>query len=292
MLTKISTLLSRIESSHGVRIVYACESGSRAWGFASPDSDYDIRFIFVRPEESYVSLQEGLESIDLPLEGELDAGGWDIRKAARLLGKSNGALIEWLHSPIIYRNEDGFRERWQAMARGTFSPRASSDHYRGLAKQMVLGKLRDDTRPRKKEIVNPQPEKRLGLLDFCYVPQGQGSVPVLDWLSARNLDHRECGITSVQHAAGMFAIYHALGADYRGLVSLKDPDALVFSSVPKEAEPVGWMQFNQDAFRAHCKSHREYWEWVGQRNEERFTTNAQHGRAAMIPRTSCIRFGC
>lgn len=144
MLDQINTLLTRIEATHGVRIVYAVESGSRAWGFASPDSDYDIRFIFIRSADSYVSVQEGLESIDLPLEGELDAGGWDLRKAARLLGKSNGALVEWLHSPIVYRNEDGFRERWQSMARDIFSPRASSDHYRGLAKQMVLGKLRDD----------------------------------------------------------------------------------------------------------------------------------------------------
>jgi predicted nucleotidyltransferase len=514
MLTEINALLTRIEATHGVRIVYAAESGSRAWGFASPDSDYDIRFIFIRPADSYISVQDGLESIDLPLEGELDAGGWDIRKAARLLGKSNGALIEWLHSPMIYRDENGFRGRWQAMARGIFSPRASSDHYRGLAKQMLLGKLNTDmvrakdylyalravlaakgihethsippvpfadlcetappavqslipellehkartaesarmerlpeldgflhgflentttlpqgsgdlfsldrllrseirssikllqpadftlerirqpdlllldsvagshaygtaidvsdedrrgvfvaprsfiegldtieqvadersdqvyyelghfvslllknnpnalellampedcvrhrhplferlrpeiflsklcaktfgeyamgqirkARGLNKKIVNPQPEKRLALLDFCHVPQGQGSVPVLEWLSDRNLDPRKCGLTSVQHAAGMFAIYHVAAAGHRGLVSPKDPDALIFSSVPKEAEPVGWMLFNHDAFRAHCKAHREYWEWVGQRNEERFATNARHGR--------------
>lgn len=62
------------------------------------------------------------------------------------------------------------------------------------------------------------------------------------------------------------------------MVSPKDPDALIFASVPKEAEPIGWMQFNHDAFRAHGKAHRDYWEWVGQRKEERYTTNAQHGR--------------
>ena len=136
----IQALLDRIERQHGVTIPYACESGSRAWGFASPDSDYDIRFIFVRPEKTYLSVLDGNESIDLPLEGELDAGGWDVRKAARLLGKSNGALIEWLHSPVVYRSEPGFRERWQSTARAVFSPRASRDHYHGLAKQMVLGK--------------------------------------------------------------------------------------------------------------------------------------------------------
>jgi predicted nucleotidyltransferase len=141
----IEELLQRIERQHGVRILYACESGSRAWGFASPDSDYDIRFLFAKPEADYVSVQDGIESIDLPLEqGLLDAGGWDLRKAAKLLGKSNGALVEWLHSPIVYRAEPGFRERWQLAAREVFFPRASCDHYRGLTKQMVLGKLQSD----------------------------------------------------------------------------------------------------------------------------------------------------
>lgn len=71
---------------------------------------------------------------------------------------------------------------------------------------------------------------------------------------------------------------HRVRLALRGLVSPKDPDALIFSSVLKDAGPIGWMQFNHDAFRAHCKAHREYWEWVGQRNEERYTTNTQHGR--------------
>jgi predicted nucleotidyltransferase len=141
MSAEINALLNRLEIHHGVRILYACESGSRAWGFASPDSDFDIRFIFAKPENSYVSVADGLESIDLPLEGLLDAGGWDVRKAARLLGKSNGALVEWLHSPVVYRETPGFRDRWRAVAREVFSPRAAVDHYRGLGKQMVLGKL-------------------------------------------------------------------------------------------------------------------------------------------------------
>jgi predicted nucleotidyltransferase len=510
----IQALLDRIERQHGVTIPYACESGSRAWGFASPDSDYDIRFIFVRAEKTYLSVLDGNESIDLPLEGELDAGGWDARKAARLLGKSNGALIEWLHSPVVYRCEPGFRERWQSTARTVFSPRASRDHYHGLAKQMVLGKLEgeqvrakdylyalrailcarwiaagngippvafaelvpsappeiqalipgllehkartaeselmsrvpalddflaaslaehveipaiplnpepldallrteirrashilkpadftlervrqhdvllldtiagsqaygtaiagsdedrrgvfaaprsfmfgldaieqvadersdqvyyelghfmalllknnpnalellampDDCIRRRhplferlkpeiflsklcaktfgeyamgqirkarglnKKIVNPEPEQRRAMLEFCHVPEGQGSSPVLDWLAARGISPRECGLTAVQHAAGMFAIYHDSRGEMRGIVSPKDPDTLIFSSVPKEAIPLAWMHFNRDAFQAHCKAHREYWEWVSQRNEERYATNASHGR--------------
>jgi len=510
----IPTLLEEIETSRNVRILYAAESGGRAWGFASPDSDYDIRFVFTREKLSYLSVREEFESIDLPLQGLLDAGGWDIRKAARLLGKSNGALVEWLHSPIVYRNEDGFRERWQELARAVFCPRSSHAHYRGLAKQMIFGKLdREEVRakdylyalrailcarwvaggkgippvpfpdlvmtapgdlqsvipdllrhksesaegelmqkipaldlylgefindevdipesdtdialldslfrneiaarpprvpvgdftvdrvkkldlllfdtmagshaygtavagsdedrrgvfvaPRSfiggldrieqvsdersdqvyyeigqfftlllknnpnalellamptecvqfehslfrlitpdlflsklcgrtfgeyamgqirkarglnKKIVNPQPETRRPPLDFCHVPQGQGSVPVLEWLGSRSINAQECGLTAVQHTAGLYAVYYEAGADYRGLVSPKSPDALVFSSVAIAAEPIAWMHFNQDAFRAHCKNHREYREWVELRNAERYHTNVAHGR--------------
>lgn len=507
-------MLDRIEARHGVRIVYACESGSRAWGFASPDSDYDIRFLFVRPEKDYISVWEQADTIELPLENELDAGGWDLRKAARLLGKSNGALVEWLHSPVVYRCDPGFRDRWQSTANAVFSPKASREHYMGLARQMVLGKLQaekvrakdylyalravlcarwvadgngippvpfdelvptapgavqalvpdllahkartaesermdrvkvldeflkraleerleladgggdktaldrlfraevrrpatviraaeftlervrqpdlllldtvagsraygtnlehsdedrrgvfvappefllgldeieqvsdergdevyyelghfmslllrnnpnalellampedcirhrhpafDLLRPEvflsklcaktfgeyamgqirkarglNKKIVNPQPEQRRAMLDFCHVPEGQGSVPVLEWLVGRGIDPKKCSLTAVQHAAGMYAIYDDPCSESRGLVSPKDPDTLIFSSVTKEAVPVTWMHFNQDAFQAHCKAHREYWEWVGERNPERYATNAQHGR--------------
>lgn len=515
--SRIHELLDRIESERGIRIVYACESGSRAWGFASPDSDYDIRFLFIRPEVEYLGVIAPQDAIDLPLDGDLDAGGWDVRKALGLLGKSNGALVEWLHSPIVYREDDGFLERWRRAAREVFAPKFSIDHYRGLAKQMVFGKLQAETvrakdylyalravlaaewvfagrgippvpfaglldvapdpiralvpellehkartnesermprvpalddflqrclsdnagrsailplandrrdlldrlfrfeirhrvaevaddytldrvrrpdvllfetvagshaygtqlegsdrdlrgvfvattgltggldrveqvtderndqvyyelarftelllrnnpnaleliampedcvrfrhplfewltpslflsklcaktfgeyamgqirkaRGLNKKIVNPQPEERHPLLSFCHVPVGQGSVPLLDWLESKGIRPDECGLTAVRNAAGVFAIYHDLPGVYRGLVSPKDPDVLVFSSVPKDAEPVGWMHCNEDAFRAHCKAHCEYWQWVAQRNEERHATNAGHGR--------------
>lgn len=515
---RIEHLLNDLETKHGVRIHYACESGSRAWGFASPDSDYDIRFIYSHEEEAYLGVSAEKSTIELPLIGDLDPGGWDIRKAALLLGKSNGALNEWLHSPVVYRAEPGFLNRWRAVARQVFSPRAAIDHYRGLAKQMWAGKLqkervrakdylyalraslamrwillgkgippvafhevlevapaeilelipellahkaatlesekmnrlpavdrfleeildpslelpaacapdreildrlfrsqltarRSTERPMTREeftlerirkpdlllfdavvgshaygtavetsdedrrgvfvaptsflqgldaieqvndgrsdqvyyevgrfvelllknnpnvlellaipddclrvrhpvfglltmdlflskrclvtfgeyamgqiqkarglnkkIVNPQPESRRTLLEFCHVPEGQGSVPVVEWLADRGIEVGQCGLTSVSGTADLFALYHEPSATYRGLVSPKDPDAFQFSSVPISAKPLAWMHCNRDAFRNHCKAHREYWEWVEQRNEARYQTNAEHGR--------------
>jgi predicted nucleotidyltransferase len=518
MIPAIQDYLQRIEREKNVEILYACESGSRAWGFASPDSDYDIRFLFAKTQADYISIHDGLESIDLPLEqGLLDAGGWDVRKAAKLLGKSNGALLEWLHSPIVYREKPGFRQRWQHAARSVFHPLACVNHYRGLAKQMIFHKLQADAvrakdylyalraalaaqwimaghgippvafaelfpiapaglmgkipflleyksrsgegelmaripeidafltdflstswekpepvssaeentrtlnqllraeiyRPQywsapdftlervrakdmllfesiagshaygtarpgsdedrrgvfiaphdfllggseipmvsdaksdhvyyelgrfvdlllknnpnaleilampddcvlhahplfslldpahylskicartygeyamgqirkarglKKKIVNPQPKEARTLLDFCHIPHGQGSVPLLEWLTSQGYDAGHCGLTAVAHAPGIYAIYTDDSHHYRGLVSPKNPNAFLFSSVPHGAAPIAWMHCNHDAFSAHCKAHQEYWEWVAQRNEDRYHTNMEHGR--------------
>ena len=99
----IQEKLNQLEAEYGVQILLAVESGSRAWGFASPDSDYDVRFIFWHPKDWYLSVFEQRDVIELPVDAVLDISGWDIRKALRLLWKSNAALIEWLNSPIVYR---------------------------------------------------------------------------------------------------------------------------------------------------------------------------------------------
>src|SRR6266540_3954918 len=102
---QVDRRLDEIEANHDVRVAFCCESGSRAWGFASTDSDYDVRFIYVRRPEWYLSidLEERRDVIETPIEGVWDVNGWDLRKALRLLRKSNPPLFEWLQSPIVYR---------------------------------------------------------------------------------------------------------------------------------------------------------------------------------------------
>ncbi len=104
--------LRLIEAQHKVRIVWAVESGSRAWGFPSPDSDYDCRFVFVRPLADYLSIEQRRDVIEVPIEEGLDINGWDLFKMARLLLKGNAVAIEWLTSPIIYRGLVAFRDEW------------------------------------------------------------------------------------------------------------------------------------------------------------------------------------
>lgn len=126
---EIETRLARIEREDGVRVLMAIESGSRAWGFPSPDSDYDIRFLYVRPRDWYLALRPGRDVIERPILDEIDLNGWDIRKALGLLLKSNAVVSEWIESPIRYRPDDPFVARLAGLADDLLNPRALAWHY-------------------------------------------------------------------------------------------------------------------------------------------------------------------
>lgn len=131
---EIERRLSAIEAEEGVRVLMAVESGSRAWGFPSPDSDYDIRFIYVRPRDWYLSLSPGRDVIERPIVDEIDLNGWDIRKAFGLLLKSNAVVSEWIESPIRYRPDDPFVARFAALADAMLDARALAHHYARLGR--------------------------------------------------------------------------------------------------------------------------------------------------------------
>ena len=107
---EVKTHLTEIENQHDVIILQAIESGSRAWGFPSPDSDYDVRFIYSHPKDWYVQLNDQRDVIELPINDELDISGWDVRKAFNLANKGNAVAQEWMISPIVYRQHDCYAQ--------------------------------------------------------------------------------------------------------------------------------------------------------------------------------------
>ncbi len=130
---QIGLKLDEIESAENIRILFAIESGSRAWGFPSPDSDYDVRFVYVRTPEWYLSIDDRRDVIELPIEGDLDINGWDLKKALQLLIKPNPVLLEWLRSPIIYRADEPAMQQIAALGEKTAHQRPSAYHYLHLA---------------------------------------------------------------------------------------------------------------------------------------------------------------
>ena len=135
MREEILRSLSALESERGIRVLYACESGSRAWGFASRDSDWDVRFFFVWPQREYLRVQLPADHLHRDLPGDLDITGWDLRKALHQAAKSSASVLEWLHSPQVYLERDG-AEELRRLARGCFRVKPTVHHYLGLAKQL------------------------------------------------------------------------------------------------------------------------------------------------------------
>ena len=140
----IPAKLREIEERENVRIIYCAESGSRAWGFASPDSDYDVRFIYVRPAEYYLKLDETRDVIEWQLDDTLDINGWDIQKALRLLHSSNPTLFEWCNSPIVYKTSPEWEEI-STLINHFFRIKAGLHHYLSTARKNYREYFRGDT---------------------------------------------------------------------------------------------------------------------------------------------------
>lgn len=166
--------LRRIEAEEGVRIVYACESGSRAWGFPSADSDYDVRFIYLHPREWYLSVNLELKRdvIERGVAGQLDISGWDLRKALQLLQKSNPPLMEWLGSPIVYLEPFTVADQMRDLVARTYSPAACLYHYWHMARKGYQGYLRSPEKAVKRCFYVLRP-----LLAIRWIEQGRGVVP-------------------------------------------------------------------------------------------------------------------
>lgn len=167
--------LHRAEVEHDVRVLYACESGSRAWNFASPDSDYDVRFLYVRDPDWYLSfdIERRRDVIEYPIVDEIDCNGWDIRKALYLFTRTNGALLEWLRSPIKYIERGPLAQRLRELAPRAFDAKALCYHYSHMARGNAREYLFSDQVRLKKYFYVLRP-----LLAIRHIEAGRGIPPV------------------------------------------------------------------------------------------------------------------
>lgn len=136
--------IKEIEEKEQIRVLHVIESGSRAWGFASPDSDYDVRFIYVRDRDFYLSLREQKDFIDWELNDVLDINGWDLKKALQHFHKSNATLFEWSNSPVVYYTTEEWKNLYEQAACQYFSCKSSMYHYYGTANKNYHEYLLDD----------------------------------------------------------------------------------------------------------------------------------------------------
>jgi predicted nucleotidyltransferase len=167
--------IRRAEAEHDVKVLLAVESGSRAWGFESPNSDYDARFIYIHRRDWYLSvgLEEQRDVVEYPIVDDIDLNGWDLRKALRLFWKSNPAFVEWVQSPILYTEHGGFAERVRALMPQVYSCVRGVHHYRSMAKTNYRGYLRGEEVPLKKYFYVLRP-----LLSVRWLERYGGAAPI------------------------------------------------------------------------------------------------------------------
>lgn len=125
--------LQNLELSRDIKILYAVESGSRAWGFASANSDWDVRFVYIHRKDWYLRIDDGPDNFEKMLPNDIDVAGWEIRKALKLFRKSNPPLLEWLQSPLVYREDNPFAVRLREQMKIYFNPKSCLHHYLHMA---------------------------------------------------------------------------------------------------------------------------------------------------------------
>ncbi len=136
IVSSIDDRIGAVARDNAVTIPLAIESGSRAWGFPSPDSDYDCRFLYVRPSEAYLTLFPPRDVIETPLTEILDVNGWDVGKAIKLMLNGNAVILEWLMSPVIYHADPAFRKELLDLAEEVVDHQRVAHHYLHLAYSM------------------------------------------------------------------------------------------------------------------------------------------------------------
>lgn len=251
-------------------LLFECVTGSRAYGTETPESDNDLRGVFIAPRRAFF----GLDTPEQVSDAAQDETYYEIGRFVDLLTRNNPNILEMLYAP-----DDCVRYRHPLMDR--------------IRPEMVLSKLCRDTfagyalsqvhraRGLNKKIVNPLDGPRRSVLDFCHVVSGQGSMPLAEWLAERGSRQEDCGLVKIPHMRDVYGIYldDAHGSlGYRGVIREDDSTELNLSSIPKGEQPAGWMNFNKDGYKRHCREYREYHEWLALRNEARYATNIAHGR--------------
>ncbi|MES2765043.1 MAG: nucleotidyltransferase domain-containing protein [Bacteroidota bacterium] len=251
-------------------IIFECVSGSKSYGLDTPQSDTDIRGVFIMPEEKFF----GLENATQISNESNDIVFYELRRVVELLLKNNPNVLELLNirPEFILKQHPLFDVLkpeifLSKLCRETFGNYAVSQ----IKKAYGLNK----------KIINPMQEERKSVLDFCYVIEGQGSILLKNWLLKNNLEQENCGLVNIPHTRDTYGLFYDNSGGnlkYRGIVLKQVSNDVALSSIPKEEKMLAVMSFNKDGYTRYCKDYKEYWDWVSKRNNSRYENTISHGK--------------
>ncbi|MDQ3111198.1 MAG: nucleotidyltransferase domain-containing protein [Bacteroidota bacterium] len=248
-------------------LLFECISGSQAYGTATAKSDTDIKGIYLLPQEQFYSLTFE-EQIN---ENDNNVMFYELRKFIDLLSKNNPNMLELIAIPgdcILFKHP-----LYDLIRPELFLSKLCKDSFAGYAMTQIK-----KARGLNKKILNPMDRQRKSILDFCYVVAGQGAVSTKAFLQSKNMKQENCGLVAIPHMREVFGLYYSSDKIYEGLMRKEDSMDITLSSVKEGEFPVATMTFNKDGFSKYCKDYKEYWDWVGKRNEVRFENTIEHGK--------------
>ena len=248
-------------------IILECISGSRAYGLETPSSDTDIKGVFLLPKNEYYGL-DYTPQVSNPTN---DIVYYEFGRFMELLSLNNPNILELLNTPeksVLYKhpflNEINSELILSKLCKNTFGKFALSQ----IKKAKGL----------KKKIVNPVGKERKTVLSFCYVNYGQGSISLKKFLEINDYKQENCGLINVPHMKNVFALFYGENLGYKGIIKNETSNDIRLSSIPKEEKEVAILYFNKDDYSKYCKEYKEYWEWVENRNEDRYQNTKSHGK--------------
>lgn len=250
-------------------LLFECISGSRAYGTALPTSDTDLRGVFVMPQRAFY----GLGYVAQVSSDTNDETYFELRRFAELLLKNNPAVLEMLAIPddcLLYCHP-----AFQPFLGNRFLSKLCKDTFAGYAVAQMKR-----ARGLNKKINQPEPPQRKTPLDFCYVAEGQGSVPVQQWLAARGMLQEDCGLVRIPNMRDLYGLYHDASGTlgFSGIIRKENANDVALSSIPAGNESLALMSFNKDGYSMHCRDYRDYFDWVQNRNESRYQNTLEHGK--------------
>ncbi len=250
-------------------ILLECISGSKAYNLDVLTSDTDIKGVFYLPKENYF----GFNYIPQVSNESNDIVFYEIGRFFDLLLKNNPNILELLETPkdkVLFKHSIMDKIRTE-----DFLSKKCKDTFGGYAFTQVR-----KARGLNKKIVNPMQKEKKTVLDFSYILNKQGSIPLKQWLKEKNKVQEKMGLVKIPHFKDTYGVFYDNEdvLNYKGVMKKNSSTSVLLSSVPKNEDPISHLHFNQDGFVKYCKDYKEYWDWVDNRNESRFENNIQHGK--------------
>ena len=247
-------------------IVYECLSGSHAYGLATPESDIDIKGVFILPEAAYF----GLHTIDQVSDATNNIVYYELTRFVELLAKSNPTILELLYTPTDCIRK--IHPAFESLRAKNFLSKQCQNSFGGYALTQMK-----KARGLNKKILNPVAKERKRVLDFCYVTHQQGSIPIMQFMALHGLQQENCGLARISHMPETYGLYYGDNR-FKGIISKASANDISLSSIPKSLKPIAFLYFNKPAYSKYCQDYQAYWEWVAERNEARYQNTVQHGK--------------